>query len=84
MNPPHPNPSGDGVRKLRSPPGKGNKPVALADITNTGKPNAARSITAQDLVKVSFVTLAPTIQLPYRGYSCHTSLITFFIGQSIR
>ncbi|XP_066398887.1 shugoshin-1-like isoform X7 [Miscanthus floridulus] len=51
LNPPHPNPSGDGGPKLRSPPGKGNKPVALADITNTGKPNAARSITAQDLVK---------------------------------
>lgn len=51
LNAPHPNPSGDGGPKLRSPPGKGTKPVALADITNTGKPNAVRSITAQDLVK---------------------------------
>ncbi|ONM52349.1 shugoshin centromeric cohesion1 [Zea mays] len=51
LNPPHSNPSGDGGPRIRSPPGKGNKPVALADITNTGKPNAARSITVPDLVK---------------------------------
>ncbi|XP_021309383.1 shugoshin-1 isoform X5 [Sorghum bicolor] len=51
LNPPHPNPSGGGGPTLRSPPGKGNKPVALADITNTGKPNAARFIAVPDLVK---------------------------------
>ncbi|PVH63733.1 hypothetical protein PAHAL_2G094400 [Panicum hallii] len=46
------NPSGDGGGpRLRSPPGKGNKPAALADITNTGKPNASRSISGADVVK---------------------------------
>lgn len=65
MNPPHSNPSGDGGPRIRSPPGKGNKPVALADITNTGKPNAARSITVPDLVKVNFVTFAPTISVRF-------------------
>ncbi|KAL6639064.1 hypothetical protein ACP70R_022794 [Stipagrostis hirtigluma subsp. patula] len=44
-----PNPNGDGP-KLRSPPGKG-KPVALADITNTGRPNPTRSISVADVVK---------------------------------
>ncbi|XP_062186838.1 shugoshin-1-like [Phragmites australis] len=46
---PHPNPNGDGPR-LRSPPGKGN-PVALADITNTGRPKPTRSISVADVVK---------------------------------
>ncbi|OEL33142.1 Shugoshin-1 [Dichanthelium oligosanthes] len=46
-----PNPSGDAGPKLRSPPGKASKPVALADITNTGRPNASRSISVADVVK---------------------------------
>ncbi|TVU40073.1 hypothetical protein EJB05_13521, partial [Eragrostis curvula] len=46
---PHPNPSGDAPR-LRSPPGKG-KPVALADISNTGRPNATRSVSVAEVVK---------------------------------
>ncbi|RLM73380.1 shugoshin-1-like isoform X1 [Panicum miliaceum] len=37
---------------LGPPPGKGNKPTALADITNTGKPNASRSISGADVVKL--------------------------------
>ncbi|WVZ62413.1 hypothetical protein U9M48_012169 [Paspalum notatum var. saurae] len=45
------NPSGDGGPKLRSSPAKGGKPVALADITNTGRPNAPRSIGLPDVVK---------------------------------
>ncbi|KAL6839102.1 hypothetical protein ACP4OV_031156 [Aristida adscensionis] len=44
-----PNPSGDGPQ-LRSPPGKA-KPVALADITNTGRGNPRRSVTAADILK---------------------------------
>ncbi|XP_039793964.1 shugoshin-1-like isoform X3 [Panicum virgatum] len=46
------NPSADGGGpRLRSPPGKGNKAAALADITNTGKPNGSRSISAADVIK---------------------------------
>ncbi|KAK3126673.1 hypothetical protein QOZ80_7AG0560460 [Eleusine coracana subsp. coracana] len=47
---PHPNPSGDGPGRLQSLPGKG-KPVALADITNTGRRNATRSLSVADVVK---------------------------------
>ncbi|XP_062189407.1 shugoshin-1-like isoform X2 [Phragmites australis] len=46
---PHPNPKGDGPR-LQSLEGKG-KPVPLADITNTGRPNPTRSISVADVVK---------------------------------
>ncbi|XP_039803769.1 shugoshin-1-like isoform X4 [Panicum virgatum] len=46
------NPSGDGGGpRLQSPPGKGNKPAALIDITNTGKPNASRPISGADIIK---------------------------------
>ncbi|TKW31099.1 hypothetical protein SEVIR_2G082900v4 [Setaria viridis] len=45
------NPSGDGGPRLRSPPGKGIKPVALADITNVGRPNTSRSVSIGDVVK---------------------------------
>ncbi|CAL5066479.1 unnamed protein product [Urochloa decumbens] len=45
------NPSGDGGVRLRSPPGRGSKPAALADITNVGKPNPSRSIGVADVVK---------------------------------
>ncbi|KAK3124752.1 hypothetical protein QOZ80_7BG0592010 [Eleusine coracana subsp. coracana] len=47
---PHANPSGDGPGRLQSLPGKG-KPVALADITNTGRRNATRSLSVADVVK---------------------------------
>ncbi|KAJ1288598.1 hypothetical protein BS78_02G100100 [Paspalum vaginatum] len=45
------NPSGDGGPRPRSSPAKGSKPVALADITNTGRPNAPRSIGLPDVLK---------------------------------
>ncbi|CAL5089321.1 unnamed protein product [Urochloa decumbens] len=45
------NPSGDGGARLRSPPGRGSKHAALADITNVGKPNPSRSIGVADVVK---------------------------------
>jgi hypothetical protein len=61
------NPSGDGGGpRLKSPPGKGNKPVALADITNVGRPNTtSRSVSIGDVLKVNFIALA--------SKTCHTA-----------
>ncbi|XP_062232419.1 shugoshin-1-like [Phragmites australis] len=46
---PHPNPNDDGPR-FRSLAGKG-KPVPLADITSTRRPNPTRSISVANVVK---------------------------------
>ncbi|XP_062213429.1 shugoshin-1-like isoform X1 [Phragmites australis] len=77
---PHPNPNDDGPR-FRSLAGKG-KPVPLADITSTRRPNPTRSISVANVVKVNFVALARTNQQPDLGQSCHFRPIAFFLCEN--